>query len=134
MSTRVLAKWHPNRSRVGEYRRDGTGAHFKRARVNVNGREGAFYGIGKTFEQADAALKTFTNPECVCFPGENNACLIHPDVMEHPYNQWEEPENRAALECNFKNFSLDYERWPSSGENEDGTIDMEVMNKLAYRI
>jgi len=124
---RELTKWHPNRSRVGEYRRDGTGAHLKRAKIVVDGREGGFYGIGSTFEEADAALRTFTNPQCVCFPGERNICTVHPEVKTRKIYEGE------VLECQFTGFDPNVERWSSSGEKEDGTVDIEVIETFGYK-
>jgi hypothetical protein len=126
--TRKLAKWHEDRCEVGEYRRDGTGSHFKRAKICVDGKEGCIYGVGTTFEEADAALKTFTNHQCVCFPGQKNDCKIHPSVQSGE-DQFVGP----TLMCFFTEFESDYVRWPSSGYKENGELDYDIITAWGHR-
>ena len=133
--SRQLAKWWEDSESecVGQYRRDSTGSVVKRARVIADGRAGDFYGIGSTPEEADAALRTFTNPECVCFPGEEHACKIHPDVKIQELEENRDSGRGPALECRFSGFDTDYERWPSSGLEADGSLDVEVITKWGHK-
>jgi hypothetical protein len=129
---RQLAKWNPYTTHMGGYRRCSGGMYMKRAHVIVDGREAGIFGIGSSLEQADAALKSFIHPNCVCFPGDSVNCPIHPlvEVLEH---EEECGLGLPSLRCKFRSFDKDYERWPSSGEDKNGNIDYDMLEKWGWK-
>lgn len=125
---RTLHKWSENRERIGEYRRLASGKYVKRAKILVDGIGYRFRGTGGTPEQADAALRSFLSPDCVCGPLDcPGPCPVHQRFMVVS-SEAEEP----CLEAGFVAFPPNYTRWPSTGVKEDGEIDYEVVNAHGF--
>jgi hypothetical protein len=124
---RKLIPWDEG-GRIGGYRRDLTGKYWDRAKIIVDGKEGRFYGTGSNCEEADAALRSFVNPQCTCFPVEPLECKIHPEA-----ELYIDAFGLIALVCRFNGFDPNYERWPSLGEKSDGNIDYKVLDAWGFK-
>lgn len=96
---------------------------YMRGIIDVDGKQGKFYGAGTTPEKACAAFWSFLSSKCTCLPREDSACLVHPEVEEFV----DASDSAVGVLCRFVSFPSNFKRWPSSGIDKNGDCDTDII-------